>query len=212
MDTPHPTNEATIQVASSSPQPSRMGPVGQVIAFLICVGFPGLWTLASPVSWVKFERQGESVSASAKVCLFFVIPYRSLSVSGIHGVETRSSIHNTSNTTPRKGSRPDDQRYLVLRGDGDQVMEFPVADSSIQSVDEQTRTFVQDSPATELKYVVVSQLPMSIFVGVPLSLLTLLYILNAIVLLIQAVQRRCGVAPENLFFAVKPEDATAQTK
>ncbi len=212
MNTPQPTNEATTQVVPPSPQHSRMGPVGQVIAFLICVGFPGLWTLASPVSWVKFERQGESVSARAKVCLFFVIPYRSLSASGIKEVETRASIQNTSNTTPRKGSRPDDQRYLVLRGDGDQVMEFPVADSSMESVLEQTRTFVQDSQATELKYAVVSHWGMTIFGSVPLSLLTLLYILNALVLLIQAVQRRCGVPPEKLFFAVTPEEASAQTK
>ncbi len=212
MDTPQPANEVTIQPTLPGPQPTRMGPVGQFIAFLICVGFPGLWTLASPVSWVKFERQGESVSARAKVCLFFVIPYRSLSVSGIREVETRASIQNTSNTTPRKGSRPDDQRYLVLRGDGDQVMEFPVADSSMESVLEQTRTFVQDSQATELKYAVVSHWGMTIFGSVPLSLLTLLYVLNAIVLLIQAVQRRCGVPPEKLFFAVTPEEASAQTK
>lgn len=212
MDTPQPSNEATTPPAPSAPQPTRIGPVGQFIAFLICVGFPGLWTLASPVSWVKLERQGESVSGSAKVCLFLVIPYRSLSVSGVREVETRASIPNTSNTTPRKGSRPDDQRYLVLRGDGDQVMEFPVADSSIQSVSEQTRTFVQDSTAPELKYVVVSNWPMSIFVGGGLCLLTLLYVLNAIVLLIQAVQRRCGVPPEKLFFAVKPEEVTAPSK
>lgn len=212
MDTAQPNDEATTQPAPPSPQQSRMGPVGQFVAFLICVGFPGLWTLASPVSWVKLERQGESVSASAKVCLFFVIPYRSLSVSGIKEVETRASIQNTSNTTPRKGSRPDDQRYLVLRGDGDQVMELPVADSSIQSVSEQTRTFVQDSTVPELKYVVVSHWGMTLFGSVPLSLLTLLYVLNAIVLLIQAVQRRCGVPPEKLFFAVTPDEATAQTK
>lgn len=203
MDTPQPTNEATTPLAKPSPPQSRMGPIGQVVAFLICVGFPGLWTLAMPVSWVRFERQGERVSAHARVCLFFVIPYRNLSVSGIHNVETRASTHNTSGTTPRK-SPPDAQRYLVLSGDDDQTVEFPVADASIDSIREQTQAFLEDSQATELKYVVVSHWIMSVFAGGALCLLTLLYVLNALVLLIQAVQRRRGVAPENLFFAVKP--------
>lgn len=186
------------------PQPG-LGAIGQFIAFVVCVGFPGFWTLAMPVSWVKFERHGTSVSANAKVCLFFVVPYRNLSVTGVSEIGTRASVHNTSNTTPRRGSLPEDNHFLVIQGDNAKVIEFPVADSSHSSLREKVQTFLEDPQATELKFFAVSHWIGSIFGGGVLSLLTLLYLCNAVVLLIQAVQRRCGVEPQNLFFAVQPE-------
>lgn len=208
-NTTQPAGDAQATAAGPTPTAPRLGPIGQTVAFLICVGFPGLWTWAMPVSWLKIERQGETVSANAKVCLFFAIPYRSLAISGVTDVGTRASIRNTSNTTPRKGSPAEDEHFLVLRGDDDQTIEFPVAASSRSSLQEKTQAFLHDPHAAELSFFAVSSWAGSVFGGGVLSLLTVAYLFNAFVLLIQAVQRRCGVAPKNLFFAERPESESA---
>ena len=163
-----------------------------------------------PVSWVTLERHGEQVSAKAKVCLFFVVPYRNLTATGVTEVGTRISFPNTSNTTPRKGSPPDDEHFLIFRGDNGQSIEFPVADSSQDSLREKSAAFLQDPQATRLKFFAVSSWPLCI-VGGFLSLLTLVYFLNAAVPLIHAVQRRCGVPPEKLFCAVSPEPTSTNS-
>ena len=210
MDEPQSSTAPASQLPGQPTSQAEFGCLGHVLAFAICVGLPGFWTLAVPVSWVTLERHGEQVSAKAKVCLFFVVPYRNLTATGVTEVGTRISFPNTSNTTPRKGSPPDDEHFLIFRGDNGQSIEFPVADSSQDSLREKSAAFLQDPQATRLKFFAVSSWPLSI-VGGFLSLLTLVYFLNAAVPLIHAVQRRCGVPPEKLFCAVSPEPTSTNS-
>lgn len=204
-----PSSADATESAPSANLPSHgTGWVGQLLGFLLCVGLPGFVSLISPISRVTLERSDGRVSARAKVYIFFVIPIRSPALAEVTSVDYRinDGTPPAGRTEPRK-SPPTPEGHLVFHGPNETSFGVPASPSSIESVTQQARAFLDDPQATQLKLFVVHNGALSIGVTGFLSLFTLLYFLNLAVNLIRAVQRRCGVDEKDLLLGQWPPPA-----
>lgn len=212
MDKTQSAAEGPAQTTTPPAQTSVLGWFGQLLAFAICVGFPAIVSLFAPVSWVTLERNGESVSARAKVCVLFVIPIRNLAVTNVTSVETRTyQAPASSKGTSRSTTQPDPEGFLVIHGYGEQKIEVPASTASVESVRDNARAFLEDSQATKLKLFVVAHWTIGVVTVGFLSLLTLVYVLDRAVVLIRVVQRMCGVEEHNLLLADRPQPTVEPT-
>lgn len=197
---------------SRKPGQSRLAKVGvylftQALAFLALVGFPAFWTAFAPVSWITLERREETVSASVRTCLLFVVPYRQETLSPVTGFSDRivdgtySSSRNRSNSSRTKS---EDQGFLVIQNET-QHIEVQVSPASIESVIERSEAFLSDPQAEQLKLFVVANWKFSVFGGGLLAVLPVLYfgalILGVVIKGIHFIQRLCGVPVERRLFA-----------
>ncbi len=157
-----------------------LGVIGaQSIAFVFCVLFPGGVTAVAPVSWVKFQRSGDRVTARAQVCVFFVIPYKTIVVDPVEGISDRFK-GGTESRERRSGSsdrvtKSEDQGFLVIHGEN-QVAEVSVTPYNLKSVIERSEAFLKDPQATELKLFVVANWKFGVIMGGLTSLMTVLYV------------------------------------
>lgn len=161
-----------------------LGLIGsQLIALFFCVGFPGICTAVAPVSWVKFQRNGDRVSARAQVCVFFVIPYKTMIVDSVDGIGDRFKAGTESYDRRRapndRVTKSEDQGFLVIHG-ADQVAEVSVSPVDLKSVVERSEAFLKDPQATELKMFVVANWKFSVIMGGLTSLLTVLYVVGVV--------------------------------
>ena len=152
--------------------------LSHLLVIFFCVGFPAMVTGIAPVSWIKFERRDGQVSASAKICLFFVVPYRTIYVSPVIGVGDRfveGTVTREERDRRTVRTKSEDEDYLVIRGNG-QTAEVPVSPFSIKSVVKKTESFLKEEGATDLKLFVVANWKFSVIAGGLVSLLTVLYV------------------------------------
>ncbi|RBP42673.1 hypothetical protein DES53_106382 [Roseimicrobium gellanilyticum] len=150
----------------------------QFFALLVCFGVPALVTALCPVAWVKFERQGERVSAKASVCLYFFIPFKTYTIDPV--VSVGRDFKGGSTRVERRSGRnekitSEDQGFLVIKGES-QEAPVPVTPFNLDSVLEKSNTFLKDSQATELKMFVVANWKFSVFCGGLAMLLPLLLV------------------------------------
>lgn len=168
--------------SASSGQNSLKGIiVTQLIAFVGFVLVPALVTMIAPVSWVKFQRQGDRISVRAETCLLFVVPFRTVSVDPLIAVDERTLTGSITNER-RVGRqdikrRADDEGFLVMKG-LEQSAEVQVSPASLKSVLEKANAFLKDPAATDLKMFVVANWKFSVGGGGFVSLLTLLYLVG----------------------------------
>ena len=211
MDATQSADDGPAQKTTPPAQASGFNWIGQLLGFAICVGFPALVSLFAPVSWVTLERTGESVSARARVCVLFVIPFRNLAVTNVTSVETRTyQAPASSKGTNRSTTQPDPEGFLVIHGDGEQKIEVPTSTASVESVHDKVNAFLEDSQATKLKLFVVAHWIIGVVTVGFLSLMTLVYLFDRAVLLIRVVQRMCGVQEEKLLLAEWSKPNTEQ--
>ena len=108
--------------------------VGHLIAFAFCVAFPGFVTAVAPISWVTFHRDGGVVSATARICCFFVITYSTRTVSPVVGVGDYVVAGTVERRAGGHGStRSEDEAYLEIHGI-DKTVAVPVTPFNIKSV------------------------------------------------------------------------------
>lgn len=155
----------------------------QLFVAFFCVVFPGFLTVVAPVSWVKFQRSGDRVTARAQVCMLFIVPYKTLTVDPVIGIGDRF-VGGTESRQRRTGkadrvTKSEDQGFLVIQGE-DQVAEVPVTPHNLKSVIEQSETFLKDSQSTELKLFVVANWKFSVLFGGLMSLFTVLYVVGVV--------------------------------
>lgn len=152
----------------------------QVFALLVCFGVPALVTAMAPVAWVKFERHGERVSAQAKVCLYFVIPFKTFTIEPV--TEVGRDFKGGSTRTERRNGRvekheSEDQGFLVIKGASEgQEAVVPVTPFNLDSVLERSKTFLADPQATQLKMFVVANWKFSVLCGGLAMLMPLLLV------------------------------------
>jgi hypothetical protein len=189
------------------PAQSRMnefatGTARHLVALVFLVGFPALMTAMSPVSCVKFQRHDGRVSATAKTCLLFVIPYRTVSVDPVVSISDRF-VAGTVTREVKNGrveeTKSQDEGYLMLQGGG-QAAEIPVTPFNLQSVVARSKAFLNDPQSEKLSMFVVANWKFSILVGGLLSLLTVLYLGIIVFIIVRKMvhmyQSALGVPPE----------------
>jgi hypothetical protein len=176
---------------------SRKDPLNvflQFFALLVCFGIPALVTAFAPVAWVKFERHGERVSAQAKICLYFIIPFKTVTIDPVVGVGR--DFKGGSTRVERRNGRnekitSEDQGFLVIRGES-QEAPVPVTPFNLDSVLERSNAFLKDPQATELKMFVVANWKFSVLCGGLAMVLPLLLVGCFAYALGQGVMRRLG--------------------
>lgn len=171
--------------------------IAQLVAWLVCVVVPGVITGIAPVTWIKFQRQGDHVTARADVCLFFIIPYRTLAVDPVisFGDRTKSgsvSRYRRSGTTD-KYVQGESEGFLLIQGPHSGA-EVPVTPADLPSVVKKSQAFLKDPQATELKLFVVSNWKFGVLFGGLASSLTVLYVFGVTVTFGQLVLRKLGLA------------------
>ncbi|SFI04346.1 hypothetical protein [Planctomicrobium piriforme] len=153
-----------------------------VIGFVGCVVFPGFVTAIAPVTWINLTRANDVVSARTDQCVFFVIPYLTRHVSPVTGVDTRViqgemvPDHDKSSSS-QKTHRTEDEGVLVIRGPEQQsrVMVSPV---NLKQTRDSIEAFLTDSSLQSRRLAVVANWKAGIMAGVPVSLLTVLYVVG----------------------------------
>lgn len=152
---------------------------GHAIAFVGCVLFPGFVTAVAPVSWVRFERTGENVSAKAQVCAFFVVPYRTMVIDPVVGVGDRFVAGHITDSDRRRNRnvRSEDEAFLEIHGK-DESFSVPVTPFNIESISRRAHEFLDDPSSTELRMTVVANWKFSVIGGGLVSLLTVLYVVG----------------------------------
>lgn len=179
----------------------------QIVALLFFVGFPALTTWGAPVSWLRFERSNNAVSATAKTCLFFVIPYKTQTVNPVVDIGDRTvagTVRRERRPGRDKAVKSEDQGYLVIQGP-DQSAEVLVTPFNLNTVEQKCNDFLDDPTAQELNLFVVANWKFSVIMGGLLSLLTVIYFgtigFGLILRLIHIVQSAAGVTPDKRLFA-----------
>lgn len=170
--------------------------IPQLIAFVVCVGAPGFLTAMVPVSWLKFERQVDQVTAQAKICVFFIIPYRTENVAPVVAVSDREKSGSTTRhrrTGTDKYVKAEDKGYLTIEGP-DQAAEVLVSPHDLKSVVEKATSFLKDPQSTELKMYVVANWKFGVIAGGLLSLLTVIWVIGVSCSLFLMVLRPLGLA------------------
>lgn len=185
-------------MASSTTSKSPAGLLAShLLGLLICVGLPALVTAIAPVSWVRFHREDGHVTATAKTCLLFVVPYRTVVVhSPVHA--GRRDVSGTYARTKRGAGQRDvytkseDEGFLVIEG-AEQFAEVPVTPHDLKSVIEKSQAFLDNPQATELKMFVVANWKFSIIAGGLVSLLTVLYVVGIALTICKGLLRALGI-------------------
>jgi hypothetical protein len=119
------------------------------------------------------------VAATAKTCVFFVIPYKTAVVESLIGVGDRFVAGQAVPRADRRDRtyRSEDESFLLLRGRETDV-EVPVSPASVATVSKRIAEFLAQPQATELRLFVVANWKFSLIAGGLLSLLTVLYFLG----------------------------------
>lgn len=81
------------------------------ILIVSCVGFPAATTWLAPVTWTTFTRQDGRVEMKAKVCLFFVVPFRHEEVAEVTGVDEQTIAGTREKRT--SGTADDQKEYIT---------------------------------------------------------------------------------------------------
>ncbi len=192
-------------MATRNPKPaSFLGKIiAQLLGWLVCIVVPGFVTAMAPVSWVTYQRQGDHVTARAEVCLFFIIPYRTVTVDPVIGFGR--DTHEGSVTRHRKTGRPDtyiqaeNQGFLVINGVETEVR-VSVTPFNLDSIIEKSEAFLKDPQSTKLRLFVVANWKFSVLGGALVTSLTVIYLGSCVFVLGQMVLRALGLvkreAPE----------------
>jgi hypothetical protein len=161
----------------SSPRPTWSG---VLLGTIFLVGFPACWTAATPVSYLHLCRSGSSVNAEVRTCLLFFVPYRVQRVEGVYQVEDRFHAGEyTRSTGDRKSVKAEDEAFLILRSEL-ASLEVPVSPASIKGQIESVEAFLDDETAGELNLFCVSNWKFALLAGIPISMLTVLYVVGLV--------------------------------
>lgn len=184
-------------MTSSHPPSLRGKIISQTLAFLVCVIVPGLVTAIAPVSWLRFQRQGDHVTARADTCFFFIIPFRRQSVDSVTGVDQRTqdgsvSRYRRSGKTDRY-VQAESEGFLSIQGPQDEAV-VSVTPADIDAMASQIEGFLKDGQASDLRLFAVANWKFSILAGGLASSLTVLYVGGLLFGLGQFLLRSLGLA------------------
>jgi len=153
------------------------------LLFVSCVGFPALTTWLAPVTWTTFTRHDGRVEMKAKVCLFFVLPFRHEAVAEVTGVDEHTIAGTREKWT--SGTADDQKEYITTESEGflvvhgrEQVARIAVSPANLSDVARQVSGFLNDPTAAQLPLFTVLNWKTSVVAGGILSLFTVLYLVG----------------------------------
>lgn len=97
-------------------QQQQNGPFAYFMGALCCVGLPAFVTAVAPVTYLSFQRHENTVTATARICFFFVVPYATKSQTNVANVGTR---HHAGTYERKPGEthhvKSEDESFLVVQ-------------------------------------------------------------------------------------------------
>lgn len=191
-------------------------PMSLFIGFVGCVVFPALVTAIAPVSYVRFEKQGDNVSVTSKQCLLFCVPYLVQKATGVHTVGNKVIAARKLNADERRRRR-DDGRNVTVEGEGtliltgeDGEVKVTVSPASIKTATERAEAFVKAPTEEGLSMFLVANWKFSILFGGFVSLLTPLWVVGFVLWIGQQLIRLTGYrSPGETFELVVEEKSDA---
>jgi hypothetical protein len=167
-----------------SDHPVRHKVITQIICVVLFIIVPVLVTAMLPTSWISLKRDKEDrVSATARTCVLFVIPWRTQQVADVSRVESHT-LHSDRSETRRylNSSRPDKGTThvdgvdeLTVKGK-DGTLAVSISPASTARVKGNVQAFLLDHSQRETRLFVTANWKFCLSFGLPLTLLTLLYI------------------------------------
>jgi len=177
-------------------QPSRLLNIFlQIFALVVCFGVPALVTALSPVSWITFQRHGDHISAQAKTCLLFIIPFKTITVDPVLSLDDRTKtggVHKERRSGRDHQVNLESEGFLILHGP-EQEAEVSVTPHNLEAVVQKSQAFLADSQASELKLFVVSNWKFGVFCGGLATLLPVFILGTYGYLLVRILLRRLGL-------------------
>lgn len=161
------------------------------IGFFVCIVVPVLVTWTAPVARVALTREAGTVTAQARTCLLFVIPFRSATVSPVTSVGHRKvagSMTRTARSGRNEYHKSEDQGYLELKGPNGST-EVPVTPHDLEDVKAQVAEFLNDPAQDSLSLFVVANWKFSVFGGGLVSMMTVLYLTAVVATVVRGVWR-----------------------
>ncbi|MCB1044725.1 MAG: hypothetical protein KDC35_17410 [Acidobacteria bacterium] len=162
-------------------QQQQNGPFAYFMGALCCVGLPAFVTAVAPVTYLSFQRHENTVTATARICFFFVVPYATKSQTNVANVGTR---HHAGTYERKPGEthhvKSEDESFLVVQSP-EGTFDVSVSPVNINDKLSQAEAFLADPSAKSLKLTCVSNWKFAVFAGGTLSLLTLAYLFGVLV-------------------------------
>lgn len=154
-----------------------------VIAFLICVVFPGLVTVVAPASWLTFQRSGDVVSCTTRTCVFFVVPFKIQHVNQVTSIEHRERAEQTRRQREHgretnKYVHVDGEGFLQILGTNDQKAEVSVSPASLESIVEKSRDFLDSPDRDSTTIFAIANWKFGALMGGVLTSFTVLYVVG----------------------------------
>lgn len=157
-----------------------------LLGILFCIGMPAAITAMAPVTYLRLSRQGDLVSAHSQTCLLFVIPFHTQSLENVTELKSEVhagemvEVHDDGSSANNRMTRSEDEGWLIL-ANHDEHLKIPVSPANLETYRRDVRDFLEaelNNPQakSELRMFCVANWKASVFAGVPLTLLTVLFV------------------------------------
>lgn len=158
---------------------------------------PAVVTAIAPVSYMRFEKQGDDVSFTANQCLLFCIPYKVHSIPKVKSVGNKVIAARSKTAEERRRTNSgratiEGEASLIVTGEDDQSTAVPVSPVSIKSVTERAEAFLDSPNEKPLSMFVVANWKFSLIFGGLVSLFTVMYVVGIVVTIFMGLYRLAG--------------------
>ena len=157
----------------------------QLMMFMIFVVFPASWTAFAPVSTIKLVRGNQSVTASVRQCMYFIVPYYTQQLIDVSNVRVETfkgekqgyNAHLTEdqNRLNRRGYSEDNSELILSNGKGEEVR-APIDSNSIDSIKSSIEAFIARGEIGQFSISAPANRTL-FWLSFPIALLTVLYVL-----------------------------------
>jgi hypothetical protein len=170
------------------------------VAIVFCVGFPAFVTWIAPVTWTTFTRHDGKVEMKAKVCMFFVLPFRRHELAEVTSIGqqtiagTTSKFNGGTTEDQRRDVTSESEGFLLVQGH-DQQVRIAISLSDLDDVRRKVRDFLDNPTAPNLKLFTVANWKVSVIAGGVTSLFTVLYLVSLLSWLFPSARQKSSLLP-----------------
>jgi hypothetical protein len=142
-----------------------------LLATMFCIGFPAVWTIFAPLSYVSLRYDDEVVSASVTHFVYLVVPYRTEQLAQVSTINTTYQEGYTDHGRPggsRRNVQVQAKSSLVFSGPEGNIAVM-VSPMNIDGVKERVQAFMAHPRAAGMNFVAVANWKFSVIFGALVS-------------------------------------------
>ena len=157
----------------------------QLMMFLIFVVFPASWTAFVPVSRIKLERSDQTITATVRRCMYFIVPYYTQQLTDVSNVRVETfkgekqgynaHLPEDQNRPNRRGYSEDNSELVLSNTKGDEVR-APIDSNSLETTQSSIEAFIARGEIGQYSVNVPANRTL-FWLSFPITLLTAVYVL-----------------------------------